>query len=45
LEWLRMLGFPEIRTRFDILEVVGEEGTFEFNLIQNAFNFPKNYFP
>lgn len=45
LEWLRMLGFPEIRTRFDIVEVVGAEGNFEFNLIRNAFNFPKNYHP
>ncbi len=34
--WLRMLGHPDIKYRFDIVEVVMRDGTAQFNVIRNA---------
>ncbi len=45
LEWLRLLGFPDISFRFDVVEVVGEPNAFECNLIENAFQLPDGYYP
>jgi putative endonuclease len=43
MEWMRMLEFPEIKIRFDIVEVVGSEGNWDFNIIKDAFHLPNNY--
>lgn len=41
LEWLRLLGNPKIRSRFDIVEVLLISGAPpEFNVIENAFELP-----
>lgn len=45
LEWLRLLGFPDIPFRFDVVEVIGEPGAFECKLIENAFQLPDGYYP
>ena len=43
LEWLRMLDKPDILFRFDIVEVVIEDGMPRFNLIKDAFKLPEPY--
>ena len=43
LAWLRMLDNPEIRFRFDIVEVVISESESSVNIIQNAFGLPAPY--
>jgi len=43
LEWLRMLDHPDIVFRFDIVEIVIEEGEPQFNLIKEAFKLPEPY--
>jgi len=37
LTWLRLLDNPEITVRFDVVEVLFEDGRPNFNLIRNAF--------
>lgn len=37
LTWLRMLDYPDVLFRFDIVEIVIEQGKPEINLIRNAF--------
>lgn len=42
MAWLRMLDFPDVRFRFDIVEVIVDgDGRAEFNVIQNAFQLPE----
>lgn len=42
--WLRLLDFPNIRYRFDIVEVIAAEGEpVEINIIENAFPLPEPY--
>ena len=43
LEWLRLLDQPDIVFRFDIVEIVIEEGEPRFNLIKDAFKLPEPY--
>ena len=44
LGWLRLLDFPEVNFRFDIVEVVLVEGEVpDINLIRNAFQLPEPY--
>jgi putative endonuclease len=43
LAWLRLLHFPEIPFRFDIVEVVHDEIGTSINLVQNAFELPEPY--
>jgi putative endonuclease len=43
LAWLRMLDNPDICFRFDIAEVVINDGGTSVNVIQNAFSLPKPY--
>ncbi len=44
IEWLRLLGFPEIAFRFDIVEVTLVRGKApNLNLIQGAFRMPGDY--
>ena len=43
LAWLRMLDNPEIRFRFDIVEVVISESESSVNIIQTAFGLPTPY--
>jgi putative endonuclease len=43
LEWLRLLDKPEIYFRFDIVEIVIEDGEPRFNLIKDAFKLPEPY--
>ncbi len=43
LEWMRLLGNPEICFRFDIVEVVIDDGLPEFNLIKDAFKLSDPY--
>ena len=43
LAWLRMLDNPDIRFRFDIVEVVITDGESSVNVIQNAFALPQPY--
>lgn len=41
LEWLRLLGFPKVKVRFDIVEVLLIEGEVpHFNVIEDAFQLP-----
>jgi hypothetical protein len=44
MAWLRLLNFPDIRFRFDIVEVVatGRENP-AITLIRNAFPLPEDY--
>jgi putative endonuclease len=45
LDWLRRLGQPEIRYRFDIVEVLARDGKLpELNLIENAFHSADAYY-
>ncbi len=44
LAWLRLLDWPEVRYRFDIVEViVPEHGVPEIAIIENAFPLPEPY--
>jgi putative endonuclease len=43
LAWLRMLGYPPILFRFDIVEVIVDERKTSFNIIRNAFQLPDPY--
>jgi len=46
LDYLRLLGYPEIRFRFDIVEVILPEGARRpetVRLIRNAFNLSEPY--
>ncbi len=44
IAWLRLLEFPDIRYRFDIVEVIAPEaGPVEINIIENAFPLPEPY--
>ncbi|MFV1995730.1 MAG: YraN family protein, partial [Verrucomicrobiales bacterium] len=44
LHWLRMLGNPEILFRFDIVEVILEEGEIpKLERIREAFNLPEPF--
>lgn len=44
IAWLRLLDFPDIRYRFDIVEVVAAEGAKpEITIIENAFTLPEPY--
>ena len=42
--WLRLLDWPDVRYRFDIVEViVPERGAPEITIIENAFSLPEPY--
>jgi putative endonuclease len=43
IAWLRMLDFPDIRYRFDIIEVIITENHREVIIIKNAFTLPERY--
>lgn len=44
IAWLRLLDFPDIRYRFDIVEVIAAEGAKpEIVIIENAFTLPEPY--
>ena len=43
LAWLRLLDHPDILFRFDIVEIVFEDGRPVFNLIKDAFKLPEPY--
>ena len=43
LAWLRLLGHPDVRFRFDIAEVVFEGRRPRVNVIKNAFVLPEPY--
>ena len=44
MAWLRMLEYPDINFRFDIVEVIASDGEVpELNLIRDAFNMPAPY--
>jgi putative endonuclease len=43
MAWLRMLDMPDIRFRFDVVEVVMEP-ELEIRIIKNAFGLPSGYF-
>ncbi len=44
MAWMRMLDYPDINFRFDIVEVVASDGAVpELNLIRNAFQMPAPY--
>ena len=43
LAWLRMLGHPDLRFRFDIVEVIIGDRETSLNVIQNAFQLPDGY--
>lgn len=43
LAWLRMLDNPDVIFRFDIVEVVIEDGAPNFHLIKDAFKLPEPY--
>jgi putative endonuclease len=43
LAWLRLLHFPEVAFRFDIVEVLHQESGPSFNLIRDAFQLPEPY--
>ncbi|MDB6172473.1 MAG: hypothetical protein JWL59_1784 [Chthoniobacteraceae bacterium] len=40
MAWLRMLNYPEIRFRFDIVEVLVEEGGISIHIVSDAFQLP-----
>ncbi len=41
MDWLRLLGYPDIQIRFDIAEVLFIEGELpQVNVIENAFQMP-----
>lgn len=42
--WLRLLGWPDVRYRFDIVEVVTDgKAQPEITIIENAFALPEPY--
>jgi putative endonuclease len=41
--WLRMLEDPDVLFRFDVVEIVMEDGIPQVNLIKNAFEIPEPY--
>ena len=44
MAWLRLLNYPDIRFRFDIVEVLAtSEAAPEITLIRNAFPLPEYY--
>ena len=44
IAWLRLLEFPDIRYRFDIVEVISPpRGKVEITVIENAFALPEPY--
>lgn len=44
IAWLRLLDWPDIRFRFDIVEVIISGGAEpEINVIENAFTLPERY--
>lgn len=44
IAWLRLLDFPDIRYRFDIVEVIaGGDVKPEVTIIENAFSLPEPY--
>lgn len=43
LAWLRLLGYPEIPIRFDIVEVYHCEGRLTPQHLRNAFTLPESY--
>lgn len=44
--WLRLLGFPEILFRFDVVEVVASESEMPcVNRIENCFQLPEGVYP
>jgi putative endonuclease len=43
MEWLRLLGMPEILFRFDVAEVRVIEGKAEVNIIADAFTLSERY--
>lgn len=44
IAWLRLLDFPDIRYRFDIVEVIAAAGMKpEITIIENAFALPEPY--
>ena len=43
MEWLRLLGMPEILFRFDVAEVRVFEGKAEVNIIADAFTLSERY--
>jgi putative endonuclease len=44
IAWLRLLGWPEVRFRFDIVEVVANgSGKPEITVVENAFALPEPY--
>ena len=43
LEWLKLLGHPDILFRFDIAEVLVTGGESEVNVIKDAFQLPEHY--
>jgi putative endonuclease len=44
IAWLRLLEWPDLRFRFDIVEViVPSDGQVEITVIENAFTLPEPY--
>jgi putative endonuclease len=43
IAWLRMLDFPDIRYRFDVVEVIITSDHREVVIIKNAFTLPERY--
>lgn len=44
IAWLRLLAWPDIRYRFDIVEVVATKGAKpEITIVENAFTLPEPY--
>ncbi|MEQ1861034.1 MAG: YraN family protein [Chthoniobacteraceae bacterium] len=44
IAWLRLLDFPDIRYRFDIVEVIAPRGgRAEVTVLENAFPLPERY--
>jgi putative endonuclease len=43
MAWLRMLDMPDVRFRFDVVEVIIDGGP-EVRVIQNAFGLPSGYY-
>lgn len=42
--WLRLLDFPDVRYRFDIVEVIaGDDAPVECSVVKSAFTLPKPY--
>jgi putative endonuclease len=44
IAWLRLLEWPDLRFRFDIVEVIAPpDGSVEITIIENAFTLPEPY--